>query len=398
MATNPPSPEMAICASIYVEPELYHFVNQRNGSTFFTDPLAKRVWPYFDVNTGLLDEIGLFQGDAESYHAFQDATSKVISGTKAHVANFIRLARRRWQLVVMQQAMQGLETIDPDEQIEIINNAVMEICNSARVTDTEAETEKLMHDIDLMGRGQKPEFVFGWPIDWMLEFEDLKAHELVVVGGRPGTGKSGLMGQLAYEYFKQGKKVLYLSLEMNAGELQHRWASYEVGFSSKRIANRPERVERYKEAFQRIRTAENLRVVVKKTLAEILAEINIEIQRGVQVIFIDYLQLIQTAKGRSREEEISNISRVLKGICMDGTPVIVGSQLNRQAQDEVPKLSHLRESGAIEQDADRVLLLHRDRESSYVIQAKLRNGPTGSIKTTFNGETTSFHAQSRWQA
>jgi len=127
----------------------------------------------------------------------------------------------------------------------------------------------------------------------------------------------------------------------------------------------------------------------------------------IQVVFIDYMQLMMAsslAQRRSREQEISEISRGLKGLAKElGIPVIALSQLNRSPEgrtDKRPILSDLRESGAIEQDADVVLLLHRpeyyDRKNDEVkgiaeaIIAKQRNGPTGKVELAFIGNQLRF--------
>jgi len=130
-------------------------------------------------------------------------------------------------------------------------------------------------------------------------------------------------------------------------------------------------------------------------------------QHGIECVMIDYLQLMAIGgRVESRQQEISTISRQMKGLARElGVPVIVLSQLNRAAegrQGHRPLMSDLRESGSIEQDADVVMLLHREDyyhkgESDYtedniaeLIIAKQRNGPTGSIKLVFNSQYTRF--------
>lgn len=390
------SPDMALCVAVYIDPKWYHYIVSRNGHRFITDPNAKRAWECIDPETGAFDEIQLFQGDPVVYDAFQKGTASVQIIREYNLDNWIRHCRKRWQVDSLTEAMKGLEQLSPEDQISVVNSAILEIHSASTVASGAQDVEKALEDIDRVSSGERPENAFGWPIPWMLEFNDLHKHEFVVVGGRPGTGKSAFMGQLAYEYAKQGKRVCYISLEMTPVELFHRWTALEVGFGMKRIAHDSGRSVRYKEAFKRVAGMDNLRVCCKSTLAEILAEINTEKVRGVDIIFIDYLQLINTT-GRSRLEELSAITRSLKRAAMDGVPVVVGSQLNREGDGEKPKLSHLRESGSIEQDADRVFLLHNDQQASYIIQAKLRNGPRWSIKTAFEGETFSFNAQSRWE-
>ncbi len=131
-------------------------------------------------------------------------------------------------------------------------------------------------------------------------------------------------------------------------------------------------------------------------------------EHGVKFIVIDYLQLLKAVGGNrnsTRENEVSQMSGRIKGLAKElNIPIMVLAQLNRQAEQpgQRPRLSHLRESGAIEQDADIVALLHRDREletnkgnigegtDAELIIAKHRNGPTGIVPLTFLSQYTRF--------
>ncbi|MEI8079466.1 MAG: DnaB-like helicase C-terminal domain-containing protein, partial [bacterium] len=131
-------------------------------------------------------------------------------------------------------------------------------------------------------------------------------------------------------------------------------------------------------------------------------------EHGVRFIVIDYLQLLRPVGGNrnsTRENEVSQMSGRIKGLAKElNIPIMVLAQLNRQAEQpgQRPRLSHLRESGAIEQDADVVALLHRDREletnkgnigegtDAELIIAKHRNGPTGTVPLTFLSQYTRF--------
>src|SRR5207302_8616188 len=129
-------------------------------------------------------------------------------------------------------------------------------------------------------------------------------------------------------------------------------------------------------------------------------------RENIQAIMIDYMQLMDNPGPESRQQQISEISRGIKAVARElNIPVIALSQLNRQSEGRDghrPRMSDLRESGSIEQDADVIMLLHREdyyrmQEPDFipdniaeVIIAKQRNGPTGTVKLTFDNKTTSF--------
>lgn len=392
------TPDMALVYAASLDPKWYTHITQNKGDQFLTDTNAVEAWKLFDTETGTFDEVSLFRC-AAAWNAYQLAMSQIETVTMQHIDRWVKHCRANWQSKLLQEAVTGMEALPPDEQIGNIHAALERIHDIARPDDSEGEIQRALDDIERISQGLPAQNVFGWPIGWLREFEDVHRHEFIVVGGRPGTGKSALMGQVAYEYAKQGQNVLFISLEMTPPEIYHRWTAYECGFGLKRISLNTAKAERYKATFKRIASMDNMTVTCKTSLAEILAEISAAKLNGVDIVFIDYLQLIQGAPNRSRLEEISATTRTLKRVAMSGIPVVTGSQLNRESDkdDGKPKLSQLRESGTIEQDADRVLLLHLDKQGdSWLIQAKLRNGERKTIKTVFTGETYSFNSNSRW--
>ena len=127
-------------------------------------------------------------------------------------------------------------------------------------------------------------------------------------------------------------------------------------------------------------------------------------QHDIKLLAVDYLQLMDSPGAENRQQEISNISRGLKSLAMElDIPIIAVSQLNRSVEmreEKKPRMSDLRESGSIEQDADLVLLLHRDGyynaeknpKDAELIIAKQRNGPTDTVKLTFLNECMRFES------
>lgn len=205
--------------------------------------------------------------------------------------------------------------------------------------------------------------------------------QLVVVGGRPGSGKSALMQQVAMINAGDGSPAFYISLEMGSAELAGRGVR---AMGRERFARLP------------IWFAES------GDLAKIVAESRLAVRRhGVKLICVDYLQLIENgprSRNTVREQEVAAISRGLKLLAKEmGVVVLSGSQLSRAAAaKDRPGLADLRESGAIEQDADIAILLKASDDDGVgvkVVEASLqkhRNGPIGAVDLRFDGRRFTF--------
>jgi replicative DNA helicase len=221
------------------------------------------------------------------------------------------------------------------------------------------------------------------PLDALLG-GGLRAGQLIVVGGRPGAGKSVLMLQMLLGSVSPAQAGLVVSLEMLAHELVER---LRTRYSEQQLA------------------ALNLRYIDSTSnLGAITALVAVTARRmKLCGVAIDYLQLLEVSGGsrEGREREIARASRQMKRLAMDlQLPVIVGSQLNRNAEKSgKPSLHDLRESGAIEQDADIVILLHKDVESgkTSVEVAKHRRGKTGRLDLQLDGAKFQFIQDERFQ-
>jgi len=187
---------------------------------------------------------------------------------------------------------------------------------------------------------------------------------LIIVAGRPSMGKTALALILAKNPARFGYPVSIFSLEMSKMELTTRFMSGPSGYSSVQIRNANINMERFVSASHEIAS---LPITIDDTPSISLLELRSKIKKqilkkGTKLVVIDYLQLM-TSKAASREQEISSISRGLKAISKEfNIPIIALSQLNRGVEeraDRVPRLSDLRESGAIEQDADIVCFVYR---------------------------------------
>lgn len=199
--------------------------------------------------------------------------------------------------------------------------------------------------------------------------------DMIVIGARPSVGKSALLLKMSTEMAKQGKRVGIISLEMNNNQVVARIASIDTGMDFKKIYNNLFYDQTERDLFlSKVRKNEFIGLplfVSDKTRVDIIEiktkALKLKNKHGCDVLMIDYLQLVSSDDSKSnREQEVAKISRGIKLMAMEmKIPVIVLVQLNRDvtkrsAKDRYPKLSDIRESGSLEQDADVVMMLHRD--------------------------------------
>lgn len=234
----------------------------------------------------------------------------------------------------------------------------------------------------------------------------LKAGRFYVIGARPGVGKSALMGNMAVHAICKGCKVLYVSLEMDAREIVTRMIASVSGVSIGKMEGKmlsDDESVRIVESYA-LMPGNNFRFSTMARTPEAVrrAALKMRAGEGLDVVFVDYLQLLRAdEKTSSRVEAVGEISRSLKLLAMElGIPVVTAAQLNRVSANTgaAPKLSDLRESGSIEQDADVVLLLHAKDESFGVRQvdlkvAKNRQGTCGKTSLIFDGSTMRFRQE-----
>jgi replicative DNA helicase len=247
----------------------------------------------------------------------------------------------------------------------------------------------------------------------------LKRSDLIVLAARPGMGKSSFALNVALNAARsQGATVAVSSLEMSSDQLANRLLASESGIDSRRI-----RLDQLSDAEQTrlmeaIATLSELNIFIDDTPAARIAELRAKVrrlhaERPLDLVIVDYLQLLHGSGGDNRVQEIGEISRSLKALARElNVPVLALSQLSRAVESRsphIPMLSDLRESGSIEQDADVVLFIYRDdvyytekewekrfptkpypRGIVDIIVAKHRNGPTGQISLLWFEKTTKF--------
>jgi len=241
--------------------------------------------------------------------------------------------------------------------------------------------------------------------------QGLKRGELIVVAGRPGHGKtSWAANTIANAILRHGSRVGMFTIEMSATEIIKRLLYSEARVDSYRVGGGYLKAEDWSRLSVAAGDIGQTHLWVDDIAGVTIASVRAQAQRlaiehGLDMIVIDYLQLMTGSgrRGESREREIADISRGLKLLAKDlRIPVVLVSQLNRQVEihNRKPMLSDLRESGAIEQDADVVLFVWRDelikptddnRGRAEIIIGKQRNGPVGmSVQLAFLKQFTKF--------
>lgn len=240
----------------------------------------------------------------------------------------------------------------------------------------------------------------------------LQKSDLIIMAARPSLGKTALALSLAYNTaVRYNNTVAYFSLEMSKEQMVQRLLSMDTQVDSQRMRSgylSDDDWDRITEALGRLSTAD---IYIDDTAAISIMEMRskarrLQAEHGIDLVIVDYLQLMQGRIGRSgdnRVQEISEISRSLKALARElDIPVVALSQLSRAVesrQSRIPQLSDLRESGSIEQDADIVMFIYRDevynpeterRNIADIIVAKHRNGPIGTISLYFQPNQTRF--------
>jgi replicative DNA helicase len=236
----------------------------------------------------------------------------------------------------------------------------------------------------------------------------MQAGNLLVVAARPGVGKSSFVTNLARNVSVDAQQpVAMFSLEMSRWEIGMRLLCAEARVPWDLIRNKRVAAEDWSRIAQAADTLHEAPLFIVDSGNVTLVDIRAKARRlaarrqGLGLIIVDYLQLMShTRRVDNRQQEIAEISRGLKMLAKElSIPVIAVSQLNRdpeRRQDKRPQLSDLRESGAIEQDADVVMFIHRDdadpakKGLADLIVAKHRNGPTDTIPLTFLPHLTQF--------
>jgi replicative DNA helicase len=238
----------------------------------------------------------------------------------------------------------------------------------------------------------------------------LRNSELIILAARPSMGKTALALNIAeHSALKADTPTLFISLEMSAIELSDRLLCSAACVNGHRLRNGTISHDDRRKLLEMAGKLSEVPLWIDDSPSRNMTEIAATARRlkrksNLGLVVIDYLQLIEPDNPQvQRQEQVAKIARRLKGMARElNVPVLCLAQLNRQAEtakENRPRLSHLRESGAIEQDADVVMFVHRDeyyetsddnRGLAEIVLAKQRNGPTGDVKLIWRADYTRF--------
>ena len=236
----------------------------------------------------------------------------------------------------------------------------------------------------------------------------LQNSELIIIAARPSMGKSSLVLNIAeHAGTKEKKPTLIFSMEMSAQQVAQNMLCSTAKIDAHLLRTGKLDDSQFSNLSLAMGDLSESEIYIDDTpglgLLELRAKARrLKLQHNIQMIIVDYLQLMEGRKEENRQQEISGISRGLKALARElEVPVIAVSQLNRSVETReghTPRMSDLRESGSIEQDADVIILLHREdyydptkRPGEVDLNiAKQRNGPTGKVKLTFRREILRF--------
>jgi replicative DNA helicase len=366
----------------------------------------------------VLDEVG-------GPYAVAQLTNKVASA--AHIEVHARIIAQKYiqrELIRVTTEIQNRsfdEAIDVDDLLDYSEAALFEIAQGNVKKESTAmsvlvrEAAKQMEEA-----GKKPDGLVGVPAGFT-ELDRItngwQNSDLIIIAARPSMGKTAFILSMTRNMTIDHKRpVAIFSLEMSSLQLANRMIASETELGSEKIRTGKLSDEEWKQFESRIGKLGEAPIYIDDTPSISVFELRakcrrLKTQHNIQMIIIDYLQLMSgTPETRgNREQEVSVISRSLKGLAKElNVPVIALSQLNRSVEmrtgNKRPQLSDLRESGAIEQDADMVLFINRpekygllefeDGASSVgmaeIIIAKHRNGALGDVRLQFKGHLARF--------
>lgn len=455
--------EQALLGAILINNDAFDRVSDFLRPEHFSEELHRRV---FDVSSQLIRAgkvatpvtLKTFLGDADlggmtipQYLARLAAEATAIINAEDYGRTIYDLATRRDLILIGEDIVNGAYDapvdVSPREQIEEAERKLYSIAESGRYDGGfQRFSDALTSAVDMAAKAFERDGGLSGVATGMSDLDrmmgGLQPSDLVIVAGRPGMGKTALATNIAFNIAKtyefrqkpdgthetiNGGIIGFFSLEMSAEQLATRIIAEQSQVASYKIRRGDISEQEFHRIAEAARDMQTIPFYIDQTggisIAQLTARARrLKRQRGLDVLVVDYLQLLSGSKsrGENRVQELTEITTGLKALAKElGVPIVALSQLSRQVEsrdDKRPQLSDLRESGSIEQDADVVLFVYREEyylnmkkplegtdeflewqakaEKAHgkgeVIIGKQRHGPTGTVELAFEGEFTRF--------
>ena len=344
--------------------------------------------------------------------------------TAAHAEHYAKIVHEKATLRSLIQASTDIlresydPAVEPRQMLSRAEEKVFGILESTGQGQLSSITDVLHQSLERIDARMKHDHAFGGVETGFNDYDDmtggLHGSELLILAARPSMGKTALaMNIVEHVAIDNKHPTLFVSLEMSSLELGDRLLCSRAKVNGHRLRNGQITADESRKLVQTAAEISNSPLYIDDSPSRTMTEIAAAARRlkrrdGLALIAIDYLQLIDPDNSSDpRQEQVAKIARRLKGLARElEVPVLCLAQLNRQVEaskDNKPQLSNLRESGAIEQDADVVMFVHRDeyyqtteedrdrvRGEADLLIRKQRNGPVGDIKLTWLHDFTRF--------
>lgn len=353
-----------------------------------------------------------------SLEFFRDLIDSVpISANVKHYANIVKEKSTLRQLIKVTEGISNECYLDKEKVESILESTekkIFDILQKRNTGDFVSIKDVVFQSLESIesaakNKGSVTGVATGF-YDLDYKTAGLQPSDLILIAARPSMGKTAFVLNIAeYVALKSNVTTAIFSLEMSKDQLVKRILSMHSKVDSQSIRTGDLSDDDWLKLVESARTIGNSNLIIDDTSSISISELRskcrkFKLEHNLGLVIIDYLQLMTgSKKSESRQQEISEISRSLKGLAREiNAPVIALSQLSRaveQRPDKRPMLSDLRESGAIEQDADVVMFIYRDdyynKDSedagvSEIIIGKQRNGPTGTVKLAWLSHYTKF--------
>ena len=422
--------EEAVLGSVLINPESFFDVAQILDAEYFYIIRNRWIWEVFtylhenrtpiDIltlseeleNRGQLEEIG---GQAYLMMLINQTPSSLNAAAYAKIVEETSVRRR---MLAAANDMAKLAYQEEKPVDDIINSAERYVfdLSERRIRRDLQPIQNVIDDyydrVSMLS--QRSDEIVGVPQAWPTLDKllgGLQRSDLLIIAGRPGTGKTGFLLTVAKNAaLKHKKHVALFSLEMSNEQLVQRMIAQDTGINTQELRSGKIEADHWNIIVQSMENLSGAKIYLDDTPALTPIQMRtkcrrLHLEHHIDLILVDYIQLMSgDSRNDNRVQEVSYISRNLKTLARElNVPVLAAAQLSRaveQRTDKTPQLSDLRESGSLEQDADIVMFIHKlediptdtqDKELIELMVAKHRNGPTRNIQMVFLKDLAQFY-------